>query len=214
MKKRCFVMSLMVCNLVMGASFVEIDCDGGTRFEYTIRNGCEDDKQQIEGLITKIKTGHTGFSEELGYCRQGISIASLVSNALNKGGAVVVAEQGGDLIGVMLKIVLLPLCTHVLSDGAVVVYPEYKKSLILKNMLNHFCENVKTKRADIIRMETFVRASSVFVDLYKKCGFKEECRLEKRLKTRDNKDFEDEVVLVWKNTSFPHETKKTLTTIV
>ena len=91
---------------------------------------------------------------------------------------------------------------HNFSELTIVVSPAYHGHGLGKLIFTHLLHYVENERSDILRVELFAQESNEkAIGFYKKIGFVQEGRFEKRIKTANN-SFEADIPMVWFNKNF------------
>jgi ribosomal protein S18 acetylase RimI-like enzyme len=128
-------------------------------------------------------------------------VEKLLHNGVDRGLALVV-ECEGRLIGSMIKYRLEPkVFSHVLTEGSILVDPDYQGRGIGSTLIKSFLKEVEDKFPDILRVEIIARESNPAINVYKRLGFKQEGRFEGRI-LGVNGALEADIPMAWINTQF------------
>lgn len=167
------------------------------KIDLIIRKGTQEDRDNLKILYQRVaaKPGRlvrttNEISDEF--------VDKSLGKALNKG-IIIVAEYDTKIIGAMIKFRPEPNAfVHILSDGSILVDPEYQGIGIGTKMITAFLEEIKNNHPKTLRLELIVRESNPAIRLYKKLGFIQEGRFEQRIRTPQGK-LEADIPMVWFN---------------
>jgi ribosomal protein S18 acetylase RimI-like enzyme len=112
-------------------------------------------------------------------------------------------ERGGKIVAeIHAYVPPLFVFRHVLTELTVVVHPDFQGLGLGKRLFQLLLAAVKDERADILRVELFVRESNVAaIQLYKNLGFTVEGGLKDMILNADG-SLETPLVMAWFNPSF------------
>ncbi|MGE0010173.1 MAG: GNAT family N-acetyltransferase [Candidatus Babeliales bacterium] len=181
---------------------VTINLFAQPHMQYVIRNVDYSDKENLMALYKRVTALPGGLIRTPSEVTDGY-IDDLLKNGINQGLCLVV-DCNGLLIGAMTKYKLGPQnFAHVFSGGSILVDPAYQGIGVGTHLITTFLEQIKEQYHDILRVEIVVRESNPAISLYKRLGFIEEGRLEKRSHTKTG-SLEADIQMVWFNPNYKH----------
>lgn len=132
-------------------------------------------------------------------------IHRILTNSLDKGLIIVsyLSENPHILVGSVHAYQLEPkVFRHILSELTIVVHSDFQGKGVGKMLFNAFLEEIKQSYPFILRVELIARESNQKgISLYKKLGFTQEGRLEKRIKSEKN-ILEADIPMAWFNPNY------------
>jgi ribosomal protein S18 acetylase RimI-like enzyme len=126
-------------------------------------------------------------------------VASVVKHSLNGGIALVARSTDRScILGVILAQALIPRAlSHVLGELTMAVHPDNQRLGIGRALLQELIAMVTSRHPHILRVELLTRESNDRARaLYRACGFREEGRLEGRIRGA-NGQFESDIPMAW-----------------
>ncbi len=169
-------------------------------FNYVIRKAEFQDTDSLKQLYQRVAAIPGGLART----RDEITdkyIHDLLSNGVTRG-LILVVELEDRLIGAMTKYRIEPkVFAHVLTGGSILVDPDFQGKGIGTQLIQTFLHEIQECYPDILRVEILARESNPAISLYKRLGFKEEGRFEKRIRAKDG-GFKADIQLVWMNPRF------------
>lgn len=168
---------------------------------YTFRLATENDLESVYDVyeqVARIKGGFARSPEEitLDYVR------SFMEEVRAKEGVQMVAvhEVSNRVVGEIHCFKIgLEVFEHLLSHLTMAVHPKFQGRGIGKILFSKLLEFVSLNRKDVMRIELIARESNVkAIEMYKKLGFREEGRMENRIKSSVG-TFEDDIPMAWMN---------------
>lgn len=167
---------------------------------YTIRTGKADDEIQLKELYRNVATIPGGLART----RDEVTdtyIHTLLNNALHKG-KIFVAQHEKKLIGMIVTYRIRPQAlAHAFKDTTVLVAPEYQGQGIGSTLIKTLLTEIENKHPEIMRIELFTRETNPALQLYKRLGFVEEGRFERRIKN-PNGTYVADIAMAWCNKNF------------
>ena len=163
---------------------------------YTCRKATRSDQDAILDLYKRVSKTEGGIArKEEEITKKYVENFSRLS--LKNGAQFVVMSEHQTIIGEIHCYKLEPaVFSHILSDLTVVVDPSYQGKGVGKLLFDSLLSYVRVERNDIMRIELIARETNASaIKLYKKLGFVEEGRLEKRIKT--SVGFEADIPMAW-----------------
>lgn len=170
------------------------------RIGYVMRRGVPEDGASLLTLYKKVARIPGGLARTVDEITPEY-IDKVVRSATGRGLMLVVQHKDA-LIASMAKYRLEPKTfSHVLTEGSILVDPEYQGKGIGTDLISTFLKTVENDYPSILRVELMVRESNPAIKLYRRCGFKEEGRLEGRICGLTEK-LEADIPMVWINPKF------------
>lgn len=167
---------------------------------YIIRTGKADDEIQLKELYRDVAAIPGGLARTLDEVTDDF-IHTLLHDALSKGN-ILVAEQDNNLIGMIVTYHVGPQAlAHVLKDTTVLVDPRYQGQGIGSALIKTLLNDIEQHHPEIMRIELFTRETNPALHLYKRLGFVEEGRFERRIKNPDGTYVAD-IAMAWCNKNF------------
>lgn len=171
---------------------------------FVIRKAHPGDTDKIYTLYKKVAEQTTGIArsgdevsedyvERFVRCAAETGIQLVIDNPQNK----------NEIIAEIHCYKLQPgVFSHVLSELTIVVDPHFQGKGLGKIIFSRLLEIITQSRADILRVELIARESNIkAIAFYRKIGFKEEGRFEKRIRSTNN-GFEADIPMAWFNSSY------------
>ncbi len=166
------------------------------KLDYRIRKAEVTDEQQLKKLYQEVAKTPGGLARTVEEITDEYVHKTLL-NSIEKGLGLVV-ELDGKLIGSMMKYRLEPkVFSHVLTEGSVLVHPDYQGKGVGTNLMQSFVHEIIENYPDVLRIELIARESNPAIKgLYEKQGFKREGSMKGRIRGVDGK-FENDIPLAW-----------------
>lgn len=163
--------------------------------DYTIRHVTEKDKDNLKNLYLAVASS-PGYLIRLPEEITDNYIDNILHAGLERGLALIV-ELRGEIIGSMIKYRSeVKAFSHVLTEGSILVHPDYQRKGIGSQLIKTFLDEVIQKHSDILRIELITRESNPAIKLYERYGFVQEGRLRGKVKNQQG-FFEDDIPLAW-----------------
>ncbi len=171
-----------------------------TKIEYIVRKGKTSDRDNLKALYIKVASIPGGLARTADEITDSY-IDKTINAALEKG-LMFVAEYNGALIGSVIKYKPEPkVFSHVMSEGSILVDPEFQGMGIGGSIFTALLNEVKDHRPDILRIEIVARESNPAIKLYERLGFVREGEFKKKIKGVSGK-FESDIPMAWFNPNF------------
>lgn len=185
---------------VIGMAIISMNIFAQQQVPYVIRKAEFSDKDQLMALYKRT----TAIPGRLARTPAEITdeyITDLLEHGI-KQGLMLVVESNGLLIGAMTKYKVEPRAfAHVLTSGNILVDPTFQGKGIGTHLIQTFLREIEEHHQDVLRVEILARESNPALNLYKRLGFREEGRFEKRTRAKDG-SLEADIQLVWMNPYF------------
>jgi ribosomal protein S18 acetylase RimI-like enzyme len=164
-----------------------------------IRSATLEDQSAIQQLYLTVAKTPGGIARELNEITSDY-IGKFLSNAL-KSGLILVCENSEspqELIAEIHSYTLEPnVFSHVLSELTIVVHPKFQGQGVGRLIFESFLKKIQTFFPHISRVELIARESNKkAIKFYETLGFKQEGRLEKRIKNTVG-NFEADIPMAW-----------------
>lgn len=167
---------------------------------YTVRKGKADDEVQLKELYRRVAAIPGGLARRLEEVTDSF-INGLLNDALCNG-KIFVAEHANTLIGMIVTYHVGPRAlVHVLKDTTVLVDPHYQGQGIGSRLIQTLLVDIEQHHPEIMRIELFTRETNPALHLYKRLGFVEEGRFERRILSSEGSYVAD-IPMVWHNKNF------------
>lgn len=167
---------------------------------YTLRKATMADEANIKILYQRVAAIPGGLARTKDEITDGY-IHKAVYNGVHSG-LMLVADYEDKLIASMVKYHLEPcVFSTVLAEGSILVDPDFQGKGIGSDIIKSFLKEIEDNHPEILRIELIARESNKAIKLYKKLGFKEEGRFEKRIRGISGK-LEADIPLAWFNPKY------------
>ena len=166
---------------------------------FTIRQAVPGDLDKIYALYKKVSTQKPGIARSDSEITRSY-VHDFIQHAADTGIELVIENPGDNnqLIAEIHCYKFVPqVFSHVLSELTIVVDQDFHGRGLGKMIFTQLLELVIKTRPDILRVELVAQESNTkAIELYKKLGFKEEGRFEKRIRKEDG-GFEADIPMGW-----------------
>ncbi len=174
------------------------------KLDYKIRKGKLDDREGLKQLYKKVAATPGGLARTVEEITDAYIAKALESGVKN--GIMFVADLHGKVIGSIIKYKLEPaVFSHVLTDGSILVDPEYQRKGIGEALITSLQNEVKNHHPEIYRVEIIARESNPAIKgLYARTGFVKEGEFKGRIKGVNGK-LESDIPMAWYNPNYKCE---------
>lgn len=171
------------------------------KLDYKIRKGTLEDRDGLKVLYERVAAIPGGLArtrEEITDTYITKSLQGAIAN-----GIILVADLNGQVIGSFVEFKLEPkVFSHILTDGTILVDPDYQRRGIGEALIRGMQEEVKDHHPEIYRVEIIARESNPAIEgLYKRTGFVKEGEFKSRIKGVSGK-LESDIPMAWYNPNF------------
>ncbi|WP_406661007.1 GNAT family N-acetyltransferase [Methanolobus sp. ZRKC3] len=168
-----------------------------------IRKANSSDKSRILSLYKEVAT-HSGGILRKAHEITGEYVDKFMNNSLADG--IILVAEDTDTRQIVAELHTrrpgVAVFSHVLGHLTIVVHPSFQRKGIGKGLFTALFEEIKQNYPHILRVELVAKeGNSGAVEFYKKLGFVEEGRMEKRI-LRDDGTFEADIPMAWFNPDY------------
>jgi len=174
---------------------------------YKVRAAKSEDFASLLELYRKVAANVGGISRIEGEITEGYVHHFMANSAKN--GVQLVAYDSEAPQNILAEIHCYKpsqsVFSHVLTDLAIVVHPNFQRKGIGKLLFNSLLHEIRTNRKDILRLELIVRETNHrAISFYRSIDFRIEGRFERRIDSRNGR-FESDIPMAWFNSEFDNQ---------